>query len=160
MSENELEPIGKGSIIINTQYVKDLSFENPKAPYGLLVEEQPKVNISLDVAARALQGNMFEVMLSIECKSKVNDELLYLLELHYGGVFTLETEDPKEREMTLLIHCPAILFPYARRVISDVTRDGGFQPLSIDPIDFIGLYSQKKSAEVSAQAENDNTVIN
>ncbi len=159
MEKNLEQPQNRGSVIINAQYIKDLSFENPKSPASLILEDQPQIDVSLDVAVKALQEQVFEVVLNIQVQSSIKGESLFIIDLHYGGVFTLDTQDISEREMTLLVYCPSILFPYARRIISDISRDGGYPPLMISPIDFMGLYSQKKATETVPPIE-EKKVIN
>lgn len=143
-------------IMINAQYIKDLSFENPKAPMGLLLEDQPEIKISLDVGAQRLQDqtSIFEVVLNIQTTAMHQEEVLFVADLHYSGIFTIEVEDGQALENALLVYCPTILFPYARRIISDVTRDGGFPPLMIAPIDFMELYLNKKSTNLSSGSES------
>jgi len=158
--EPNQSPQPRGSVIVNAQYIKDLSFENPNSPSNLIIEEQPSINVSLDVGVKPIRDKVFEVVLTIQAEGKVKNETLFLIDLHYAGVFTIETEEVNEREMTLLVYCPSILFPYARRVISDITRDGGFPPLMISPIDFLSLYMQKKGSDNPSHAENDNKTVN
>ena len=158
--EANQSPQTRGSVLINAQYIKDLSFENPKSPSNLIIEEQPSINVSLDVGINPIRDKVFEVILTIQAEGKVKNDSLFIIDLHYAGVFTIETEDQNEREMTLLVYCPSILFPYARRIISDATRDGGFPPLMISPIDFLSLYLQKKGSNNLSDAENDNKTVN
>ncbi len=132
-----------GSVLVNTQYVKDLSFENPKAPYSLLNNEKPEVDVSIDIGAHSIQNETYEVVLGIQVKSVIEDEVQYLIDLKYAGVFTLE-KDVKDKEKIIFIQCPNIIFPYARRIISDLSRDGGYLPLYISPIDFTTLYNNNK----------------
>jgi preprotein translocase subunit SecB len=151
----------QASVTVNSQYIKDFSFESPLSPVSLLLQEQPSINIALDINAKAIQEHTFEVVLKIKAEAKNSNETIFLTELDYAGVFTVPATDEQELEMALLVYCPNILFPYARRVISDVTRDGGFPPLMLAPIDFYGLYMQKKSQQDSEfKAENDNLTIN
>jgi preprotein translocase subunit SecB len=133
-------------IAINVQYVKDLSFENPNAPMSLTsIKEQPKVDLNLDIEAHKLQENVYEVVLEIKSSVKVGESNIFAVDLKYAGVFTLVNIPEDQVEALLFVHCPSILFPFARRVVADVTRDGGFQPLMIDPIDFFALYQKRKS---------------
>ena len=132
-----------GSVLVNVQYVKDLSFENPKAPYSLLNNEKPEVDVSIDIGAHSIQNETYEVVLGIQVKSVIEDEVQYLIDLKYAGVFTLE-KDVKDKEKIIFIQCPNIIFPYARRIISDLSRDGGYLPLYISPIDFTTLYNNNK----------------
>lgn len=137
-------------VAVNAQYIKDLSFENPGAPESLVsVKEVPKIDVSVDVQITNLQKTAFEVNLVITAKAAFATKDLFLVELSYGGVFTVDVPEA-EREPVLMIYCPSILFPFARRIIADTTRDGGFPPLMLDPIDFASLYQQHKSKPVAA----------
>lgn len=136
------------SVSINSQYVKDLSFENPNGPASLIQQNKtPKIEVSLDLEASIVSENTFEVCLKINATAKTDENNLFVAELAYAGLFILENVPQEEKELILLIHCPTILFPFARRIIADVTRDGGFQPLMLDPIDFASLYHQKKASD-------------
>lgn len=138
------------SVAINGQYIKDLSFENPNAPLSLMPQkEAPKIEINLNLEAKALPENVYEVTLQMTAKANAEGTSLFVVELSYSGLFTLLNIPDDQREFVLLIHCPTILFPFARRIIADVTRDGGFQPLMLDPIDFATLYQQRKASEAN-----------
>lgn len=133
-----------GSLIINSQYVKDFSFENPNAPYSLINNEKPNINIDLDVRADHIHDSMFEVVINVKIESSASKPI-FVIELAYGGLFTIgEDVIAEAKEVILLVHCPNILFPYVRRLISDATCDGGYPPLLLSPVDFMGLYQQKK----------------
>lgn len=139
------------SVAINGQYIKDLSFENPNAPLSLMPQkEAPKIEINLNLEAKALPENVYEVTIQITAKANAETNSLFVVELSYSGLFTLVNIPEDQKEFVLLIHCPSILFPFARRIIADVTRDGGFQPLMLDPIDFASLYQQRKTSEAPA----------
>lgn len=145
MSETQ-SPNGKANsaVIINAQYIKDLSFENPNAPYSLIDSEKPHIDIELDVRADHIHDAMFEVAINVRVQSSASKPI-FVIELSYGGLFTIgEDMSIEEKEMILLVHCANILFPYVRRVISDTTRDGGYPPLLLSPVDFMGLYQEKK----------------
>lgn len=136
--------------IAGAQYVKDLSYENPEAPVSLFsVREKPNVDLNVDLNAQRLQEDSFEVSMHITAKatSQKDKKVIFLVELNYAGIFTLSNIPEEIMERTLLVDCPFILFPYARRVVSDVTRDGGFPPLALEPIDFASLYAQRKGQE-------------
>ena len=140
------------SVAINTQYVKDLSFENPNAPMSFAQQKTaPKIEVALNLEAKALQEDTYEVTLEINATAKVEDSTLFIVELSYSGLFTINNVDAAQKETVLLIHCPTILFPFARRVLADTTRDGGFQPLMLDPIDFAALYQQRKEQDKKAE---------
>ena len=141
-------------ISIVTQYAKDLSFENPKAPTGLQPQSaRPEIQISVDVSAQQLNDEQFEVVLKLNATAKSGEETVFLAELSYGGVFKLANIPQESLQPLLMIECPRLLFPFARRIIADATRDGGFPPLMIDPIDFVSLYrSRLQRAQQQATA--------
>ena len=139
------------------QFVRDMSFENMVAQKGLTsAEVQPdiQVAVSLDARKRA-QENQYDVVtkFKVTSKNKVNGETLFLLELDYAGVFLVEGVPEEQMHPFLLIECPRLLFPFVRRIISDVTRDGGFPPLNIDTVDFLALYRQELARRASAQPQ-------
>jgi len=146
-------------ILINIQYVKDLSFEVPNAPeIFATLRENPRVDLSLDVNARRIQDgeNIFEVALQIRADARVpkDNSPAFIAELLYCGIFTLNV--PEEMvEPVLLVECPRQLFPFARNILADVTRDGGFPPILLTPIDFAALWQSRRgqtSAQPSANA--------
>jgi preprotein translocase subunit SecB len=136
-----------GPLVVNLQYVKDLSFEVPGAPeIYTSMREQPRIDVALDVQARALQqgGNVFEVTLQIRCEAKTTDNVTaFIVELAYSGIFTVNVQ-PDVLEPVLLVECPRLLFPFARNILSDVTRDGGFMPVALTPIDFVALWQSRR----------------
>lgn len=133
---------------ILAQYVKDLSFENPNAPGSLQLQGPPKVEINVNVNARSGGQDMFEVELKIEASARAqeNNTLAFQVELLYAGLFRLTGAPQEAIEPFLIVEAPRILFPFARRVIADAVRDGGFAPLMLEPIDFGGLYLQQLEA--------------
>ncbi|WP_422023781.1 protein-export chaperone SecB [Pyruvatibacter mobilis] len=132
------------------QYIKDLSFENPNAPGGF-TNQAPQINVSVDVRVPGNQDNDYEIELRLTADAKVEDKQVFLVELVYGAVFRLENIPAQGLQPVLLIECPRIIFPFARRIIADMTRDGGFPPLMIDPIDFAALYRQRLDQQQAAQ---------
>jgi preprotein translocase subunit SecB len=133
------------------QYLKDLSFENPNAPQSLNTQaSQPEINISVNVNARTLSATDFEVELHLEAKASHNEKVVFAAELLYAGVFRLENIPQEALHPVVLIECPRMLFPFARQVLADATRNGGFPPLMLDPIDFAGMY-QKRLAQGQAR---------
>lgn len=131
-------------ISVAAQYVKDISFENPGAPNSIRPsDEKPNINVSVDVKAKGLGKDTFEVELKIGATAKRKDETLFICETTFAGVFVLQNLPEQELQPALLIFCPNLLFPYARRLVSDLTRDGGFPALMLDPIDFARLYQQR-----------------
>ena len=135
------------------QYVKDLSFESPGAPLTLRPRDKaPNININVNVNANPLSETDFDVVLTLDAKATDGKETLFASELVYGGVFRI-TGFPQEHMLPLLfIECPRLLFPFARQIIAEATRNGGFPPLMIDPIDFAGMF-QKRLAEEQAKAK-------
>ena len=152
--EQQLPPL-----VVNIQFVKDLSFEVPGAPdiYTTL-RTPPQVQLNLDVQARALQegGNVYEVTLIIRAEATEGpagngagtanggSRPVFIVELSYSGVFTLTGLPPDAVEPVLLVECPRLLFPFARNVLADVTREGGFQPVLLQPIDFVSLWQSRR----------------
>ena len=142
-------------LMINGQYVKDLSFEAPNAPevFTLMQSEVPAIQVDIDVEAEPKGENLYEVALTVRAEAKLKDELAYLCEIEYAGLFTVNV--PEEHlGPVLLIECPLIVFPFLRRIIADVTGDGGFAPLMLAPIDFAALYQQRMmAAQEAVQSE-------
>ena len=153
ISEEAAEALANGADLapqagILAQYVKDLSFENPNAPSSLQMQGQPKIEINVNVNARSGGQDMFEVELKIEASARntQDDKLAFQVELLYAGLFRIAGAPPEALEPFLIVEAPRILFPFARRVIADVVRDGGFPPLMLEPIDFGGLYLNQLEA--------------
>jgi preprotein translocase subunit SecB len=131
------------------QYVRDLSFENPGA--GLSdIKSRPQIDLGVDLQAGRVEGDRFEVELKLRVSAKADERAIFLLELIYCGVFMVENVPEEVLQQVLLIEGPHLLFPFARRVVADVIRDGGMPPLMIEPIDFAALY-QAKQAEAMGQ---------
>lgn len=134
-------------ITIDSQYVKDLSFEQPNAPESLLPSsKRPDIKIGVEVRARPVKEGSYEVELIIKAEAKRDEHVLFLVDLTYGGVITIQNVKPEMLQPVLLIEGPRLLFPFARRIVADVTRDGGFPPLMLSPIDFVELYRQNAMA--------------
>lgn len=131
---------------MRAQYIKDLSFENPNAPDALGQREQPKFEISVTVNGRPMGNDNHEVELQITARAMHDEAVTFLAELTYGGVFFIKNVPPDQVRPALLIQGPSLLFPFARRVLADCTREGGFPPLMLDPIDFLSLYRQSEEA--------------
>ncbi|MDP3197378.1 protein-export chaperone SecB [Tabrizicola sp.] len=138
------------------QYVRDLSFENVVVQKGLTAGEvQPDIQVAVSLDARKRPvANQYEVItkFKVTSKNKVNGDVLFMLELEYGGTFHIEGVTDEQIHPFLLIECPRLLFPFVRRIISDVTRDGGFPPLNVDTVDFMALYRQELARRAQAQA--------
>jgi len=158
-SGNGGETAQQAPLAVNGQYIKDLSFESPNAP-GILAElqnQQPDVNVNVDVQAAKLEGqpanNMYEVILDVRAELKLGEKTGFIVELKYAGVFTINVPEEHLSAM-LLIECPRILFPFARNILADATRDGGFVPLLLQPIDFAAMYQANLAQQVK-QADAD-----
>ena len=145
---------GAPVIRVLAQYVKDLSFENP----GLFSAQQgntaPEIELGIDVRVEPgpPQDHVFAVELRLSAKAKRQETIVFIAELIYVGVFQLQEARREDMEPILLIECPRLLFPFARRIIADITREGGHPPLMIDPIDFVGLYRQQRARAEAQQA--------
>ncbi len=138
------------SMKILGQYVKDLSFENPDAPRSLAGQEgQPEINISVNVNAKPLAETDFEVELHLDAKAMNKDKVVFATELLYAGIFRLENIPQDALHPIVLVECPRMIFPFARQIVADVTRNGGFPPLMLDPIDFAAMYQQRIAAEAA-----------
>lgn len=151
-AENGASPAPRLSV--RTQYIKDLSFENPNAPNSLRSEQnQPSINVNVDVDARTLGNSNYEVGLRITANATRGETTLFVVELQYAGVFLIQNFPPERLESVCMIECPRIMFPFARRVIAETTRDGGFAPLLLDPINFAALYRQRQAEQESSTAD-------
>ena len=129
------------------QYVKDFSFENPNAPRSLQPSQtQPAINIQINVNAAPIQSD-YEVELKIEGKAEIGSTMLFAFDLVYGGVFRIQNIPQDQIHPVLMIECPRLLFPFAREIIATGVRNGGFPPLYIDPVDFVGMYRQKMAEQ-------------
>jgi preprotein translocase subunit SecB len=145
-------PTGQ-QLLINAQYIKDLSFENPRAPQSLTQPSAaPTVEINVDVKAQPLGGDTYEVVLSVNASAKINDDALFLVELTYGAVVTARNLPNEMLPPALLVEIPRLMFPFARNIIADATRDGGFPPLMINPIDFTELLRRNQNQPPAAPA--------
>ena len=143
-------------LIVNAQYIKDLSFENPRAPQSLIQQTtQPSVDINVDVKAQNLGPEVFEVVLTINATARIHNEPVFLVELAYGTVVTVKNAPQEMLAPLVLIETPRIVFPFARAIIANATRDGGFPPLMINPIDFAELLRrQQTDAQIAAPPGN------
>jgi preprotein translocase subunit SecB len=145
-------PAEAQQLILNAQYIKDLSFENPRAPQTLIQQtSQPDVEINVDVKARNLGPDVFEVVLTINATARAQGEPVFLIELAYGSVVTVKNTPAELVPALVLVETPRIVFPFARAVIANATRDGGFPPLMINPIDF-GELLRRQQADAQALA--------
>ena len=139
-------------LVVHNQYIKDLSFEAPATPgiFAALAGQQPKIDVNVSVQAHPLGQDHYEVVLQINSTCKAQEQTAFIIELSYGGVFEAHVAENMLRPV-LLIECPRILFPFARHILANATRDGGFMPLMLAPVDFVALY-QRHAQQAQAQA--------
>ena len=136
------------SLTMHAQYIKDLSFENPRASQIFTKQTgQPDVEVSINVNAIALENEQYEVILNLNAKATVESDPLFLVELSYGGVVSCENISDEEKNAFIMIEGPRLLFPFARATIANVTREGGFLPLNIQPIDFVAVFRANLEAK-------------
>ena len=140
------------SLAIVRQYIKDISFENPNAPGSLDPDKgPPQIQLGVNIQARAGENSLYEVELRIEAKANHGEDTAFVVELVYGALFQLKDFPADTVEMICMIECPRLIFPFARRVVADITRDGGYSPLLLDPIDFSALYRDHKNQMAAQQ---------
>jgi preprotein translocase subunit SecB len=145
------------SLNVLAQFVKDFSFENPNAPDILAKppQGQPQINIQVNVNARQLSDSDYEVDLQLEAKAGEGKGLLFSTEITYSGIFRIQNVPTDSLQPVIMIECPRLLFPFARQIIADATRNGGYPPLMIDPIDFVTLYRQRAEQPAAGKSAND-----
>jgi len=133
------------------QYIKDFSFENPNAPQSLTpTQQQPSINIQINVSGKPLGGSDYEVELKLEGRADSTNGVLFSFDVLYAGIFRLQNIPEENIHPVMMIECPRLLFPFAREIVATVVRNGGFPPLLIDPVDFVSLYQQRMN-ELQAQ---------
>src|SRR5215470_13730675 len=144
---NPSQPPQPGPLTIHGQYIKDLSFENPRAPQSLIEQKQPQLSLNVNVTTRQFDAKTFEVTLSVEANAQTPDkEPLFMLELVYAGTVSIGDVPQDAYGPLLLIETPRLLFPFARAIVANATREAGFPPLNIAPVDFVTLYRQQLEA--------------
>lgn len=145
-------------LTIHAQYVKDLSFENPHPFLAFkndLTDKPPQIGIDIQVNVHPLEEKTFEVVLMIRADAKRDQSQLFFVEISYGGIVSIGPQVASEHiNPLLMISCPALLFPYIRHLISDATRNGGFPPLMLDPVDFARIYEDQQNKEVQPSSLN------
>ncbi len=135
---------GAQPFIINAQYIKDLSFENPNAPESLLpAESAPDIHLNVNVSAQPVAESTYEVLLEVSAKAELKEKTIFVIELSYAGLFTLEKMSEEAAKKLLLIKGPEVLFPFARQIVSQSVTNGGFPPLMMSPINFAELYEKR-----------------
>jgi len=134
-----------------SQYIRDMSFENIAVQKGQKIEGQPQVQVQVALDAKKSGDSQYEVILKTKVENKAQDAVVFVMELEYAGQFKVENVPENQLHPFLLIECPRMIFPYVRRIIGDVTRDGGYPPLNVDSIDFQQLYIQDLMRRQKAQ---------
>lgn len=150
--EEAAQPTAPRMQIVN-QYIRDLSFENVAAQNNKNNSAQPDISVQVNLDARKGQENQYEVIQKLTVTAKAEEETIFLLEIDYAGIFIIENISDEQLHPFLMIECPRMLFPFVRRIVRDVTTDGGFPPLNVDNIDFVQLYRQEL-ARLSTEQKN------
>jgi len=151
------EPLANGAdtapqVGVISQYVKDLSFENPNSPAVYQWQGQPRIDVQFNIGSQVVAEDVFEVVLKIDVRAETDNGVAFVVDLSYAGLFGLRNIPEDQLQPFLLAEAPRIIFPFARRVLADTVRDGGFPPLMLEPIDFTGLYLQQ--AQNAGQMED------
>ncbi|MEM8936249.1 MAG: protein-export chaperone SecB [Pseudomonadota bacterium] len=140
------------SLVVMTQYLKDLSFESPRAPGSFKAGQSPQLDVNVDVEGRTLGPDQYEVELSVAARATAENEPVFIVEASYAGAFEIKNVQREQLEMVMLVECPRLLFPFMRQIVADATRNGNFPPLMLEPIDFMGIYfANKAKAQASSE---------
>ena len=150
-----LDDSGQSGIRILAQYIRDLSFESPHAPESLRAGgPQPQIDLGVELNARGRDDGFFEVELKLTARALREPDTVFHVELVYAGLFQIVGVSDTDLEPVLMVECPRYLFPFARRIISDLTAEGGFPPFMLEPLDFAGIYAQRKAQGDGAMVGN------
>ena len=142
-SNGSTQPQQQPKMKVLSQYVRDLSFENIAAQKEKANEAQPQIKVQVNLDANKKTDTRFEVILKVSVNAESNGDAVFVLEVDYAGIFEVENVPAEQLHPYLMIECPRMLFPYMRRIVGDMTRDGGYPPLNLDNIDFMQLYRQE-----------------
>jgi len=141
------------SLRVLAQYLKDHSFENPKAPQSFTDTGQPPaIDVNVDVSGRSLGNDQYEVELSVSARATRGEDIAFVIETTYAGAFEIKGVPQDQMEGVMLVECPRLLFPFLRQVIADTTISGNFPPIMLDPIDFFAIYQQRKTQAAGQDA--------
>lgn len=136
------------------QYVKDLSFESPNSPAAIRADlPAPAVDVSVDVNARKLGDDQYECELAVSVRATRDEEVSFIVEVNYAGHFLIQNLSDEQLQMALLVEAPRLLFPFARQIVSNATRDGGFPPMMLEPLDFAAMYRMQMEQQGAAGGE-------
>lgn len=157
MNEATAQPAQKAppKVSIMAQYVRDMSFENVAVQEGDgRMDRKPDIQVGVNIDAKKKGDDQFEVVLKVNATAKSDSAVMFIVELEYAGVFRVENVPEAQVHPVLLIECPRIIFPFARRIVADVTRDGGYPPLLLDMVDFAGIYTAEvRRRQAAAEAK-------
>lgn len=142
-------------VAIVSQYVRDLSFENAAAQQQITSQAKPDIKVTVNLDAKSQGDDRYEVILKLNAESKAEGKTMFLAELDYAGIFVVKNVPKEQLHPFLLIECPRQLFPFARRIMADVTRDGGYPPLMLDMVDFVAIYRQELERRQAAQGPSE-----
>ncbi|NWG71880.1 MAG: protein-export chaperone SecB [Parvularculaceae bacterium] len=153
MSESN-DQAGAPSLAVKAQYLKDLSFENPNAPQAFgEAGGPPQFEVDVNVNARGLTPNNYEVELSVSARARRGDMVAFVVESAYAGVFEIRNVPQDQIEIIMLVECPRLLFPFLRQIVADATRNGNYPPLMLEPIDFFAVYQRDKMIRAQSQGQ-------
>jgi preprotein translocase subunit SecB len=146
MTDTNASPAAdKPAIFLRAQYIKDLSFESPRAPASLFsLREAPQMDVSINLGAQRLDEKVFELSIHVSARAVSEKTTVFLCDVVYAGVIEVQAIPDAALESTIFIQGAQLIYPFARRVVADLTRDGGFPPLQLDPMDFTALYQQQR----------------
>lgn len=145
---------GAPSMSVKAQYLKDLSFENPRAPASFQDNgQQPQFQVDVNVNAAGLGDNDYEVELSVAARANRGDMVAFVIEATYAGLFEIRNVPSEHLEAIMLVECPRLLFPFLRQIVSDATRNGNYPPLMLEPIDFFAIYQRNKAQKAAEQQQ-------
>jgi len=149
------QPAAAPRLEMRAQYIKDLSFETPGAPDGFLqpAQSQPQLKVNVGTKADKKADNTYEIVLTITANADLDGKALYVMELDYAGLITVQNAPETQHPAIVMIEGPRLLFPFAREIVATTTRNGGFVPLLLNPIDFVALYQQRLAERRAAQQE-------
>ncbi|MEM6465024.1 MAG: protein-export chaperone SecB [Pseudomonadota bacterium] len=160
MAEQPQAPV-QPKVAVLGQYIRDLSFENVAIQKGVKIEGNPEVSVQVGLDAQKKGENVFEVTNKVNVTSKSGENTIFLLEMDYAGLFRVENVPDAQMHPYLMIECPRMIFPYLRRIVGDITRDGGFPSLNLDNIDYLALYQNEvKRRQAAQEASTENGAAN
>jgi preprotein translocase subunit SecB len=148
MSEENQQPQGEAQVVLLTQYIRDLSFESPNAPsiFRQIEEKKPAINVNVGVRVNQMGAEGYETVMTITVEAKSEDTVAFVVELEYGTLWGIRGVPEQHLPPLLLVECPRLMFPFARRILADAIRDGGFPAVLLEPVDFGALYRAQRGA--------------